>query len=149
VAPVARKATPSERKTIHGLRKRVVATAMSKQGATYRWGAAGPDSFDCSGLMLWTYLTAVGMSLPHYSGAQMQVTRPIERTRLRKGDLLFYGPGGSQHVTMYIGRRLQIGASSSRTGIVIDSIDSPYRLSNYAGAGRVIRLKHLRSGLLP
>lgn len=149
-APAARRtapATQAEVQTIHAIRKRVLATVMTKTAARYQWGAAGPDLFDCSGLVLWTYLTATGISLPHYSGAQMQVTRPVERTKLRKGDLLFYGPGGSNHVTMYLGRRLQIGASNSRDGIVIDSIDSPYWVANYAGAGRVVRLTQIRAGL--
>jgi len=140
-------ATKAEVQTIHAVRKRVLATAMTKTTATYQWGAAGPDRFDCSGFVLWTYLTATGISLPHYSGAQMDVTRPVARTRLRKGDLLFYGADGSSHVTMYLGRRLQIGASNSRDGIVVDSIDSPYWVANYAGAGRVIRLTNIRTGL--
>lgn len=137
-APAASKAVMRK---VHALRKQVVATAMSKINAKYKWGGAGPNAFDCSGLVMWVYQQTTGVQLPHYSGAQFEVTyRNTPRSELRKGDLLFYGPKGSQHVTIYIGRRMQIGASSPRSGIVVNSIDSDYYVSRYAGAGRVIRL---------
>lgn len=138
IAPAGKKATMRK---VFALRNQVVATAMSKLDAKYRWGGSGPDKFDCSGLVMWVYQQVTGVALPHYSGAQWELTRrPIPRTELRKGDLLFYGKKGSDHVTIYVGNRMQIGASSPRSGIVVNSIDSDYYVSRYAGAGRVIRL---------
>lgn len=136
--PATKRATMRK---VFALRSKVVATAMSKIDAKYKWGGSGPDKFDCSGLVMWVYQQVTGVTLPHYSGAQWQLTRrPILRTELRRGDLLFYGPKGSQHVTIYIGNRLQIGASSPKSGIVVNSVDSDYYVDRYAGAGRVIRL---------
>lgn len=147
VVPAAAAPTPStavssssatHRQIVHQLRKQVVNVAKSKINAKYVWGGSGPDSFDCSGLVMWVYATVTGTQLPHYSGGQMDVTRPV-KGRLRKGDLLFYGPDGSQHVALYIGRGMQIGANNPRSGIVVDSIEGSYWAQRYVGAGRVIR----------
>lgn len=129
--------TPEQRTFIRALRRMVVATAISKVGAPYVWGESGPSAFDCSGLVMWTYQTTVNASLPHYSGAQMDVARPVTG-KLRKGDLLFYGTDGSQHVSLYIGRGQMVGANNPRTGVVIDDIDSSYWSQRYAGAGRIL-----------
>jgi cell wall-associated NlpC family hydrolase len=147
LAPAAAAPTPttaasissaSHRQIVHQLRKQVVNVAKSKINARYVWGGSGPDSFDCSGLVMWVYSQVTGTQLPHYSGGQMDVTRPVTG-RLRKGDLLFYGPDGSQHVALYIGRGMQIGANNPRSGIVVDSIEGSYWAQRYVGAGRVIR----------
>jgi cell wall-associated NlpC family hydrolase len=82
----------------------------------YSWGggtAAGPgkgiDSgsgitgFDCSGLVLYSF-AGVGIKLPHYSGSQYNLGRKIPASQMRRGDVIFYGPGGSQHVTIYLGQ---------------------------------------------
>jgi cell wall-associated NlpC family hydrolase len=58
--------------------------------------------FDCSGFTLWAY-AQVGISLPHYSGAQYQRTVRISASQLQPGDLVFWGSGGSEHVAIYIG----------------------------------------------
>lgn len=120
-------------------RTKVVALARAKKKtARYVYGASGPNAFDCSGFVMWVYKHAIGKSLPHYSGAQMRATQRVARRHLKPGDLLFYGPGGSQHVAMYIGGGKQIGANNPRVGVVIDSINNSYWRSRYAGAGRVI-----------
>ena len=79
-----------------------IAAGMTKMGATYIWGAAGPDAFDCSGFVMWAY-GQVGISLPHYSGAQYQSTVRISASQLQPGDLVFWGSAGSEHVAIYIG----------------------------------------------
>ena len=58
--------------------------------------------FDCSGLILYAFAGA-GIKLPHYSGSQYQMGRQIPSAQMRRGDVIFYGPGGSQHVTLYLG----------------------------------------------
>lgn len=83
-----------------------VNAALSQLGKPYVWGAAGPYSYDCSGLMLWSYAKA-GVYLPHFSGYQYTSGRHISLRSLIPGDLVFWSyngaPGGIHHVAMYIG----------------------------------------------
>ena len=78
-----------------------VAAAESRVGDWYQWGAAGPNTFDCSGLIMWSY-AQVGVSLPHYSGGQYDDTTHIPMSDLQPGDLVFPSDPG-EHVAMYIG----------------------------------------------
>jgi len=93
----------------------VIRRGLSQRGVPYSWGggtAAGPSrgidsgagtvGFDCSGLILYSF-AGVGIKLPHYSGAQYDLGRKIPAAMARRGDVIFYGPGGSQHVTLYLG----------------------------------------------
>ena len=120
-------------------RASLVRVALSKKGSRYVSGAAGPTSFDCSGFVMWVYKKATGRSLPHYSGAQMQRTKRVSLSTIVPGDLLFFGPGGSQHVSMYIGKGKMIHATNPSSGVKIDSIRAGYYRARFAGAGRVIR----------
>jgi peptidoglycan DL-endopeptidase RipA len=94
----------------------VIRRAGSQIGVPYSWGggtAAGPGKgigsgsgttgFDCSGLILYAF-AGVGIKLPHYSGSQYELGRKIPASQMRRGDVIFYGPGGSQHVTLYLGQ---------------------------------------------
>jgi cell wall-associated NlpC family hydrolase len=78
-----------------------VRAAESRLGDWYQWGAAGPNTFDCSGLVMWAY-EQVGISLPHYSGAQYSDTTHIPMSDLQPGDLVFFSDPG-EHVAMYVG----------------------------------------------
>jgi peptidoglycan DL-endopeptidase RipA len=93
----------------------VIRRGMSQMGQPYSWGggnAGGPSrgigsgsdtvGFDCSGLVLYSF-AGVGIKLPHYSGSQYNMGRKIPSSQMRRGDVIFYGPGGSQHVTIYLG----------------------------------------------
>jgi peptidoglycan DL-endopeptidase RipA len=93
----------------------VIRRGLSQLGVPYSWGggnAAGPSNgidsgsgtvgFDCSGLVLYAF-AGVGIRLPHYSGSQYNLGRKIPSSQMRRGDVIFYGPGGSQHVTIYLG----------------------------------------------
>jgi cell wall-associated NlpC family hydrolase len=93
-----------------------VAAAISKLGSPYVYAAAGPNSFDCSGFTMWAYAQA-GIQLPHYSGAQYAATVHITRDALQPGDLIFWGPGGSDHMGMYVGGGTMI--HSPHTGDVV------------------------------
>ena len=89
-----------------------VAKAMSKQG----WGATGPSTFDCSGLMLWSYAQA-GVSLPRTSQEQGDVgTRVPSLDQAQPGDLVIYG-SDRHHVGMYIGNGMVVHAP--HTGDVV------------------------------
>jgi len=119
-------------------RQSLVRVALNKRGKQYVAGAAGPNRFDCSGFTQYVYKKATGKYLPHYSGAQMHKARRVGRKHLKPGDLLFYGPGGSQHVSMYIGKGKMIHATNPRTDVRIDSVNNAYWRGRYAGAGRII-----------
>jgi peptidoglycan DL-endopeptidase RipA len=93
----------------------VIRRGLSQLGVPYSWGggnAAGPSrgidrgagtvGFDCSGLMLYMF-AGVGIKLDHYSGSQYNAGRKIPSSQMRRGDMIFYGPNGSQHVAMYLG----------------------------------------------
>jgi peptidoglycan DL-endopeptidase CwlO len=105
---------------------RAIAFAKAQLGDSYVWGAAGPDAWDCSGLMLRAWAQA-GVSLPHYSVAQYYAGSPISVGDLRPGDLVFWGTSSSpesiHHVAMYIGAGQIIHAP--RTGRPV-SVDSMY-----------------------
>ncbi len=131
-----------KKQAVRQKRKAVVRTAVSRAGkSSYVSGAEGPYAFDCSGLTLWAYQKVTGRQLPHNSAAQKNSrhTKPVSRSRLQPGDLLFYGPGGSQHVALYIGKGRQVGANNPRVGVVVESINTSYWRSRYSGAGRILR----------
>ena len=114
-----------------------VQAAESQIGVPYVWGGESPKGsanpgFDCSGLTAWSW-GQVGVGLPHYSGAQMADSTPVPISDLQPGDLLFYGPGGSEHVAMYVGPGTMIeapftGASVWTTGLRLGG--------DFVGAGR-------------
>ena len=76
--------------------------AYQQMGKTYVYAAAGPDHYDCSGLVMAAFKSA-GVSLPHYSGAQYQLLPHVPLDAMQRGDLLFWGSGGSSHVAIYLG----------------------------------------------
>ena len=95
---------------------------ISQLGKPYVWGAAGPDAFDCSGLIAWAYAKA-GVSLPHYSGAMYNMTTRISASQLQPGDLVFYGGGGSEHVAVYMGGGQLVHTFSPPTGVAVTQLD--------------------------
>ncbi len=114
-----------------------VQAAESQIGVPYVWGGESPKGsgspgFDCSGLTAWSW-GQVGVGLPHYSGAQMADSTPVPISDLQPGDLLFYGPGGADHVAMYVGGGQMIEAPYTGASVWITGL----RLgSGFAGAGR-------------
>ena len=93
-----------------------VAFAHAQLGKPYVYAAAGPDAYDCSGLTMAAW-RAGGVSLPHYSGAQYSRLTKVSMNALQPGDLIFWGPGGSDHVAIYIGGGKII--SAPYTGAVV------------------------------
>jgi cell wall-associated NlpC family hydrolase len=83
--------------------------ALAQVGKPYVFDAAGPGSYDCSGLTMAAW-AAAGVSMPHYSGAQYEMFPHVPVSQARPGDLLFRGAGGSQHVEIYIGNGMVVTA---------------------------------------
>lgn len=107
---------PSDLPSPSPLAGQAIAFARAQLGKPYQYAASGPDSYDCSGLTMAAY-AAAGLSLPHYSGAQYAMFPHVPLDQLAPGDLVFRGPGGSQHVALYIGNGLIITAP--QTGDVV------------------------------
>jgi cell wall-associated NlpC family hydrolase len=93
-----------------------IAFAQAQLGKPYVYAASGPGSFDCSGLTMRAY-GAAGVGMPHYSGAQFRSFPQVSLNALSPGDLIFWGPGGSNHVAIYVGGGTIIHAP--RTGDVV------------------------------
>ncbi len=114
-----------------------VQAAESQLGVPYVWGGESPKGsgspgFDCSGLTAWSW-GQVGVGLPHFSGAQMADSTPVPVSDLQPGDLLFYGPGGSDHVAMYVGGGTMIEAPYTGAVVWLTGL----RLGDgFVGAGR-------------
>ena len=85
------------------------------KGKPYVWGAEGPDAFDCSGLVKYALEKAFGKSFPHYSGDQYAMSRGVKDPQI--GDLVFFGPGGRNHVGVYAGNGKVWSAMSPSSGI--------------------------------
>jgi cell wall-associated NlpC family hydrolase len=98
---------------------RVVQIALQQVGKGYVWGDEGPDTFDCSGLMHWSY-AQVGLTIPRVAHDQYAGLRHIQQPELQPGDLIFFVPAGAHrisHVAMYIGDGAVIHAMSPAYGI--------------------------------
>jgi cell wall-associated NlpC family hydrolase len=105
--------------------------ALTQRGKPYVWGAAGPDSFDCSGLIMWAFAQE-GISLPHYTGSQWNSGMHVSRANLEPGDLVFFFADIS-HVGLYIGNGLMVDAPS--TGQVVQ-VQAVY-WDSFVGAVRI------------
>lgn len=95
-------------------------SALGKIGAPYRYGAAGPTAFDCSGLVNWAFKNA-GVALPRTSRALSTVGAPVSKADLRPGDLVFFYRPVS-HVAIYIGDGKVVHASSKRSPVKISNL---------------------------
>ena len=103
----------------------VIRRGASQMGVPYSWGGgslqgpsrgvgSGADTvgFDCSGLTRYSF-AGVGVLIPRYSGDQYNTGRHVTPAEAKRGDLIFYGPGGSQHVAIYLGNGQMLEASGS------------------------------------
>ncbi len=95
--------------------------ARAQLGKPYCYAGAGPSCFDCSGLTMRAW-GAAGVSMPHYSGAQYSMFPHVPLNAMQPGDLVFWGPGGSQHVGLYIGGGQMIAAPSTGDVVKIQAV---------------------------
>ncbi len=105
-------------------RSEILSVARKYLGAPYRWGAAGPNSFDCSGFTMFVY-RQVGVSLPHSSRAQISCGERVSRKDLAPGDLVFFG-SPIHHVGMYVGGGMMIHSPHSGSSVRIAPLHSDY-----------------------
>ena len=129
LADLEQKAAAEERKAAAERLARsggpAVAYAKAQVGKSYVWGAAGPNSFDCSGLTMAAYAQA-GISLPHNSSAQYNSSPKISESELQPGDLVFYYSPIS-HVGIYIGNGQVVNALNPGSGVQVSGLhDMPY-----------------------
>ena len=112
--------------------------AMSRRGLPYVWGAAGPQSFDCSGLVQWSFAQA-GIVMPRVAADQARSGPAVPVSQLAPGDLLFYhtdptAPGYISHVAIYLGNGWMIQAPEP--GMDVEVVPAAFG-SEFAGAIRV------------
>lgn len=94
------------------------------EGHRYVWGAAGPTTFDCSGLVMYALKHAYGIDFPHFSGSQYGMTQHISKDQAKMGDLVFWGNHGDEHVGVYAGGNRYFSAESPSQGIHMNTLDS-------------------------
>jgi peptidoglycan DL-endopeptidase RipB len=112
----------------------VIRRGASQMGVPYSWGGGtldgpskGIDSgantvgFDCSGLVRYSF-AGVGVLIPRFSGDQWKSGRHIQPSQARRGDLIFYGPSGGQHVTIYLGNGQMLEASGSAGKVTVSAV---------------------------
>lgn len=129
-------------KKVKAQRKELVRQAKRRLNGRgqYVAGASSAWRFDCSGFTMFLYKKVLRKNIPHFSGSQMRSLKRVSRNNLKPGDLLFWGPNGSQHASMYIGGGKMIGANNPRRDVVIESINAPWWRGKYAGAGTFSRV---------
>lgn len=112
----------------------VIRRGSSQMGVPYSWGGgtlngpskgvdsgAGTVGFDCSGLVRYSF-AGVGVLIPRFSGDQYNAGRHIPPSQAKRGDLIFYGPGGGQHVTIYLGNGQMLEASGSAGKVTVSPV---------------------------
>jgi cell wall-associated NlpC family hydrolase len=116
---------------------RAASIALHQIGDPYRYGSAGPNSFDCSGLMQFSFRRA-GISIPRTAAAQAHRARHIPRNKMRRGDLMFFtGGGGIYHAAMFLkwSKGHVVMLHAPRTGQRV-KIDRPWTNSWFAATMR-------------
>ncbi|MCS6919227.1 MAG: NlpC/P60 family protein [Fimbriimonadales bacterium] len=118
----------------------VVRRALGYLGSRYSYGGSSARGFDCSGFTAYIYRQH-GIYLPHNSAAQYRVGKPVSRSELRPGDLVFFRTRGRRisHVGIYMGDGKFVHASSARGRVRIDTLNSGYYHQRYVGARRVAK----------
>jgi cell wall-associated NlpC family hydrolase len=115
---------------------RAVTAALSKVGASYGMGAAGPDAFDCSGLTMWA-LARADIAAPHSSYAQYAMGSGVARSEIRRGDLVFFDSFGAGASHVGIATSPTTAVSATNHGVMTHPIFDAYWGGHYVGARRL------------
>ena len=129
------------------MRESFVSEAKTLVGAPYVYGAVGPDSFDCSGLIYYAARKSVQIQLPRTAKAIYNYCKVVPDKDREIGDLLFFKTTSSDsisHVGIYIGNNQFISAISDgpNTGVIVSSLKQDYWKPKYVCTG-----KFLKSGI--
>ena len=101
---------------------KIANAALSKAGHMYLWGAAGPDRFDCYGLVCWATNQA-GVSIPRLTAdGYSHMGTAVNVNDMRPGDVITFGKGHAYHIGIYIGNGEIIEARGTRNGVIQSSI---------------------------
>ena len=133
---VEQTSTPSTNKV-----QAVIDLAHKQLGKPYVWGAEGPNSFDCSGLIYYVYKNAASITLPRTSSDQYSAGVAVSRSNLKAGDFIFSstdGTGNITHVAIYVGDGQMIHAPRNGKNVEKVSINNSYWNKAYVGARRVL-----------
>ena len=131
--------SPSSNSSSSTKSSKATSLAESKVGNRYVWGATGPNTFDCSGLVYWSYKQQ-GITLPRTSKEQSKYGKAVSFSNLQKGDLVFFstnGTGQVSHVGIYVGNGKMVHAANSKKGVRYDDITSGYYKKTFKNARRV------------
>jgi cell wall-associated NlpC family hydrolase len=112
--------------------------ALAMVGKPYRYGGNTPKGFDCSGLVQYSY-ARVGVKLPHGTRHLLQVTQPVSRKNLKRGDLVFFTQEGkrSSHVALYLGGNRFVHAPSSGKKVHVVGFNDAYWQRHFTEARRL------------
>lgn len=114
-----------------GQQNSIVSSARAQIGKPYAWGAAGPNAFDCGGLVKYVYKQATNTDLPMGTTNQEKYGTEASLGSLQPGDLLFYGNrGATYHVGIYVGNNQMI--HSPQPGQTVKAVDITYFYPNFA-----------------
>ncbi|MFT0532343.1 C40 family peptidase [Castellaniella hirudinis] len=119
-------------------RAEVVMTALSLLETQYRYGGSRPaQGFDCSGLVQYVFSQATRTALPHNTGQIARLSRPVARSRLQPGDLVFFDTLGrpNSHMGIYLGEGRFINAPSTGGRVRVDSLENPYYRKHFQSVG--------------
>ena len=125
--------------------KKIISLAKKKLGKRYVWGAVGQhNTFDCSGFTSYV-CKKNGICLPRRAIQQSKYGKPVKRSELQPGDLVFFDTSKSRrgyvnHVGIYIGNGKFIHASSAKKKVIITSLNKPFYSQRFKGARRVASL---------
>ena len=123
--PTERTGLPAEAAAPHTTEKqrlRAMKVALAQRGDPYRFGAAGPHAFDCSGLTKYAY-GRVGRSIPRTTDQQKAGLRAVSRSARSRGDIILFVAGGSAyHAAVYLGKNRIVHASRPGTPVKVDRI---------------------------
>ena len=116
----------------------IVIRAISLLGAPYRFGASGPNAFDCSGLVRFIH-EELGIDVPRTAAEQYKAAEPVRLEDIEPGDLLFFRISGKRisHVAIYAGSGRFVHAPQTGRPIELRPLGDDYYRRRLAGAGRL------------
>ncbi|MDR1774065.1 MAG: C40 family peptidase [Clostridioides sp.] len=114
--------------------------ANKQKGKPYKYGSAGPNSFDCSGFTSYVYKNALGITLPRVSRDQAGAGTYVSRENLKAGDLVFFGSRGRiSHVGMYIGGGQFIHSPQTGDVVKVSRMDTGNYSKRFITARRIVQ----------